>query len=156
MSRLLRRQALSIFRAALAAADPVDAVLRHAPREECAATGLNVAIESDHLAVTTMSRVLRRHPLCLFRAAPAAVSCHARCEDRAAADLHVAIESDAPAVTTMRHRLRPQALSVVRAALTAADPADTALYHARREDCCAADLHVTIESQTIMSHPLLK
>ena len=29
MSRLLRRQALSIFRAALAAADPVDAVLRH-------------------------------------------------------------------------------------------------------------------------------
>ena len=29
MSRLLRRQALSIFRAALAAADPVDAVVRH-------------------------------------------------------------------------------------------------------------------------------
>ena len=29
MSRLLRRQALSIFKAALAAADPVDAVLRH-------------------------------------------------------------------------------------------------------------------------------
>ena len=29
MSRLLRRQALSIFRAALAAADPGDAVLRH-------------------------------------------------------------------------------------------------------------------------------
>jgi glycerate 2-kinase len=29
MSRILRRQALSIFRAALAAADPVDAVLRH-------------------------------------------------------------------------------------------------------------------------------
>jgi glycerate 2-kinase len=29
MTRLLRRQALSIFRAALAAADPVDAVLRH-------------------------------------------------------------------------------------------------------------------------------
>ncbi len=29
MSRVLRRQALSIFRAALAAADPVDAVLRH-------------------------------------------------------------------------------------------------------------------------------
>ena len=29
MSRLLRRQALSIFRAALAAADPADAVLRH-------------------------------------------------------------------------------------------------------------------------------
>jgi hypothetical protein len=55
MSRLFRRQTLSIFRTAPAAAGAVDAALRHARREDYAAADLRIAIETDDPAVTVQT-----------------------------------------------------------------------------------------------------